>query len=158
MTVLRYFDALAGAGKTFALVREADRLARLGHKVLFVQPTRYLIDRTIDEEVAPLTPSYPVRAIHGGTNPDKVVAETVRHFQAAEQGIGEVLFVTHTAFLRLPYVERRDRWHVLIDEVPTVDVYESLALPDTHDLLTPYLDLVPGGPAYGLLVTREGAR
>ena len=33
----RYFDALAGAGKTHALVHHADRLAQAGEPVLFVQ-------------------------------------------------------------------------------------------------------------------------
>src|SRR5215218_824264 len=65
--IIRYFDALAGAGKTRALALYADRLARHGYKVLFVQPTMHLIDKTIEEELRPLTPEYPFKAIHSGT-------------------------------------------------------------------------------------------
>ena len=91
---IRYFDALAGAGKTHALAHYADRLARAGDKVLFVQPSKLLIDKTVSSEITPLEPRYGVNAIHGGTS-QNVVRSIVEHFVAAEAGQGEVLFITH---------------------------------------------------------------
>lgn len=153
-----YFDALAGAGKTRALAHEADRLARRGYKVLFVQPTKHLITRTIADELQPLAPTYPIRAIHGDAPlaTDTVVAEAVTHFRAAKPEVGEVLFLTHAAFFRLPHIHRRAAWVLLMDEVPQVDVFEALHLPDTYYLLTEHLVLQPHGPVYGLLA--EAAR
>ena len=153
---IRYFDALAGAGKTRALARHSDHLAGLGHKVLFAQPSKLLIDKTIEKELLPLDPSYPVRAIHGDTGPG-VIASIVAHFQQTEDG-GEVLFITHSAFMSLPYIEKKGSWHLIMDEVPQVDVFKELKLPDTHHLLTPYLDLLPWDAAYSRLVAKEDAR
>ncbi len=148
-----YFDALAGAGKTRALAREADRLARFGFKVLFVQPTKHLIDKTIEDELLPLDPPYPCRAIHGDADLEgaSVVGEIVGHFQDAEAGRGEVLFITHAALLRVPYLEKKNRWHLIMDEVPQADVFEEKNLTDTHDLILPLLTLLPSGPVYGRL-------
>jgi hypothetical protein len=154
---IHYFDALAGAGKTRALARHSDRIARRGHKVLFAQPTKHLITKTIEDELEPLHPSYPVRAIHGDTDPGGVIAKIVAHFQQTVDG-GEVLFITHSAFMSLPYIEKKSHWHLIVDEVPEVDVFSDLRLPDNHHLITPYLDLMPCDAAYGLLVAKEDAR
>lgn len=149
---IEFFDALAGAGKTRALARYADRLARRGQKVLMVQPTKHLIDTTIADELGPLDPPYRYRAIHGDANPaGSVVGEIVAHFQAAAQDEGEVLFITHAAFFRVPFLQRKGDWVLIMDEVPQVDVFEEWNLPDTHDLILPLLTLEPGGPVYGRL-------
>lgn len=157
--VIRTFNAPAGSGKTRACARHADRLARLDHKVLFVQPSKLLITKTIADELLPLAPAYPVTALHGGTVAPAagVTKAIVAHFQNAVQDRGEVLFITHAAFLLIPYIERKADWVLIMDEVPQVDVFEELNLPETHHLLTPLLTLVPGGAAYGRLVTVEDA-
>ncbi|WP_169728793.1 DEAD/DEAH box helicase family protein [Salinarimonas rosea] len=155
---IHYFNALAGAGKTRALARYADRLARRNQKVLFVQPTKLLIDKTIADELRTLDPPYQIRAIHGDTEPDAVVGEIVRHFQDAESAVGEVLFVTHAGFLLIPFIQRKREWVLIMDEVPAVDVFRELTLPETHELITPHLALVSTGAAYGLLVEKEDVR
>jgi hypothetical protein len=141
------FDAPAGAGKTHALARRADRLARFGQKVLFVQPTKHLITKTIADELRPLDPTYAIRAIHGGCTPNSksVIAEIVAHFQATPADHGEIVFITHAAFLLIPYIQRKADWFLIMDEVPQVDVFEELSLPDTHHLITPFMTMVPGG-------------
>jgi len=150
-----YFDALAGAGKTRALALYADRLARRGQKVFFIQPSKLLINKTIEDELLPLEPPYSVKPIHGGTDleTDSVVADLVAHFQQTPPG-GEVLFATHAAFMRLPYIENRGDWVLIVDEVPQVDVFEEKKLSETHHLITGDLALVPEGPRYGRLVTK----
>lgn len=153
---IHYFDALAGAGKTHALALYADRLACRGQKVLFIQPTKHLITKTIEGELQPLDPAYPIRPIHGDTD-TAVIQEIVAHFRTTGDG-GEVLFITHAAFQRLPYVNKRDCWHLIMDEVPQVDVFKELNLPESHLLITPFLDLLPFDAAYGLLVEKGNAR
>jgi reverse gyrase len=155
---IHILDAPAGSGKTRALARRSHYLAGISYKVLFVQPTRHLITKTIADELQPLNPTYPVRAIHGGNRISKsVIADIVAHFQKADPGSGEVLFITHAAFLLIPYIERKADWNLIVDEVPQVDCFEELRLPNTHHLITPFLELVPSGAAYGRLVSREDA-
>jgi len=60
---IEFFDALAGAGKTRALARYADRLARRGQKVLFVQPTKHLIDKTIGVTLKDFTHTRPRQSL-----------------------------------------------------------------------------------------------
>lgn len=151
-----YFDALAGAGKTRALARHADRLARRSLKVVIVQPTMHLIDKTLADELLPLDPTYACCAIHGGTvfRGASVVGTIVAHFQEAEPGQGEVLLITHAALMRAPYLHRKGDWHLIMDEVPQVDVFEELPLPDTGHLILPHLSFTPEGPVYGRLDAR----
>ncbi len=154
---INFLDSLAGSGKTRALARYADRIARRGHKVLFVQPTKHLIEKTIAEELQPLDPSYPILAIHSDTarRTNSVVGDIVNHTRSTARDAGEILFITQTAFFRLPYIERRSDWVLLMDEVPQVDVFEEFPLPETHHLITAHLTVVPGGPVYGFLVANE---
>lgn len=143
-----YFDAPAGAGKTHVLVEHAHRMAQQGQKVLFVQPSRELISRTITETLEPLGPTYLYRVIHGDTDAN-VTATIVRHFRDTTRYQGEILFITHAAFLRLPFLERASNWTVIVDELLQVDLFESFNIPDTHQLLTDALTFVPGASGYG---------
>ena len=154
---INFLDSLAGSGKTRALARYADRIARRGHKVLVVQPTKHLIEKTIAEELQPLDPSYPIRAIHSDTalETNSVVGDIVDHTRSTARDAGEILFITHAAFFRLPYIERKGDWVLLMDEVPQVDVFEEFNLPETHHLITAHLTVVPGGPVYGFLVAND---
>lgn len=54
--------------------------------------------------------------------------------------------------MQLPYIEQKDRWRLIMDEMPQVDVHKELRLPDTHRLITSHLSLIPHNPAYGHLV------
>jgi hypothetical protein len=157
---INFLDSLAGSGKTRALARYADRIARRGHKVLFVQPTKHLIEKTIADELRPFDPHYPIRAIHSDTalETDSVVGDIVDHTRSTARDAGEILFITQAAFFRLPYIERRGDWVLLMDEVPQVDVFEEFPLPETHHLITAHLTVVPGGPVYGFLVANENFR
>lgn len=153
---IKYFNALAGAGKTRALARYADRLARQGFKALIVQPTMHLIDKTLTDELLSLDPSYPCSAIHRGTvfGGASVVGAIVAHFQEAEPKQGQILLITHAALMRAPYLHRKADWHLIVDEVPQVDVFEELPLPDTGHLILPHLSFTPEGPVYGRLEAR----
>lgn len=156
-TIIKYVDALAGAGKTYELARYAHKLALRGRKVLFVQPTKLLIDKTIAKEMAPLTPTVRVKAIHQDTVLSGSVASAiVDHFKNTKPG-GEVLFVTHMSFLRDPYLHRKGDWIVICDEVPDIDVCPDFDVPHTHGLITPYLETVKvQGPHWRIVPTKDG--
>jgi superfamily II DNA or RNA helicase len=151
---IRLFNALAGAGKTYSLARHAHKLAEGGKKVLFIQPTKLLISKTIEDEIDGLDPSYPIHPIHGGET-SSVVRTLVQHFKDATPDEGEIVFATHSAFFRLPYFHRRGDWTLIVDEVPSVDVFEEFRLVDTHDIITPFITLKPEGAVYGRLLEKD---
>lgn len=148
-----YIDALAGAGKTYAIVRLAHQMVqRRGAKVLIVQPSRLLITRTVRDELRHLVPIRH-RVIHGETN-KAVIAEIVRHLNAADDE-PELLFITQAAFFALPFFANRDRWTVIFDEVPQVTGFEEFNLPDNHALLFPHLRVEDEDGRYGLVTPRD---
>ena len=73
--IFYYVDGPCGSAKTYAAVRYAHGLARLGEKVLFVQPSIFLINQTLTD-LASLTPEVRFRAIHGETS-DRVIADII---------------------------------------------------------------------------------
>lgn len=152
---IHYLNALAGAGKTRAFVRYADRLARKGLKTLIVQPTRHLIDKTVVDELGQIAPSYPVTCFYRDRVSGSVVGAIVQHMKQAKPGQGEIVFITHEAFVRLPYLHRKSDWVLLFDEVPAVDVFDPYKLPVTHSLITSHLALDVRGPAHARLRCRD---
>jgi len=128
-----FVDGPCGSAKTYAAVRYAHQLARLGKKVLFVQSSIFLINQTVND-LASLTPEVRFRAIHGETS-DRVIADTIEHFKHTTLD-GEILFITHSALMLLPYCHRRQDWHVIVDEIPQADWCAEFNVPRTHRLIT----------------------
>jgi len=153
---IQFLDALAGAGKTRALSRYAIQLATAGGHVLFVQPSKQLIDATIRCEFRDAPRSISVMAIHGG-NTRQVVQAIIQNSKENAAGNGAVLFITHAAFLRLSYIENRHQWHLIFDEVPTVDVPDPFNIAETHRMITDAVCFSPHDAAYGVITAREGA-
>lgn len=153
---IQYFDALAGAGKTRALVGYAKQLAHLGEHVLFAQPSRLLIDNTIVNEIGSVPATYKVSALHSGTTRE-VVKSIVQNTQADTGSKGEILFVTHEAFMQLPYIENKRNWHLLFDETPTIDLFEAINVPETHRIITDLIEIRAHDAAYGRLLPKDNA-
>ena len=130
--------ARAAARRRHAAVRHAHRLARLGKKVLFVQPSIFLINQTLND-LASLTPEVRFRAIHGETS-DRVIGDIIEHLKHTALD-GEILFITHAALMLLPYFHRRQDWHVIMDEIPQADWCAEFSMPDTHRLITDCFDV-----------------
>ena len=133
-----YVDGPCGSAKTYAAVRHAHRLARLGKKILICQPSIFLINQTL-ADLASLTPEVRFRAIHGETS-DRVIGDIIEHLKHTALD-GEILLVTHAALMLLPYVHRRQEWHVIMDEIPQCDWCSEFNVPDTHRLITDCFDV-----------------
>ena len=142
--ILYFVDGPCGSAKTYAAARYAHRLARLGKKVLFVQPSIFLISQTLND-LASLTPEVRIKAIHGETS-DRVIGDIVEHLKHTALD-GEILFITHSALMLLPYFHRRQDWHVIMDEVPQADWCAEFSVPDTHRLITDCFAVNPEAPS-----------
>ena len=71
---------------------------------------------------------------------------------------GHVLFITHSAFWRLPFIPRRENLHLIIDEATSVHEFFDLCVPDHHQLLTDHVSTHAKGARYGeMTVKNEGA-
>jgi hypothetical protein len=101
--------------------------------VLIAQPSIFLISQTLDE-CAKLTPQVRLRAIHG-ENSDRVIADVIDHSKHTSQE-GEILLVTHSALMLLPYFHRKQQWHLILDEIPQADWCAEFNIPHTHRLIT----------------------
>lgn len=140
--IVHYVDGLCGSAKTYEAIRHAHRLARLGKKVLFVQPSIFLINQTVNG-LASLTPEVRFRAIHGETS-DRVIADIINHAKHTAMD-GEVLFITHSALMLLPYLHRKSDWHLVLDEIPQADWCAEFNVPRTHRLITDCIAVDPEG-------------
>ena len=139
--IIHYVDGPCGSAKTFAAIRHAHRLAQMGKKVLFVQPSIFLINETLKDFANLMPQDVRHRAIHGETS-NRVIADVVDHLTHTRLD-GEVLFITHSAFMRLPYMHRKQDWHVLVDEIPSADWCGEFTLPNTHALITDCFTIEP---------------
>jgi hypothetical protein len=142
--IFYYVDGLCGSAKTYAAVRYAHGLARLGKKVLFVQPSIFLINQTLTD-LASLTPEVRFRAIHGETS-DWVIADIIEHTKHTLSD-GEILFITHSALMLLPFFHRRQDWHVIMDEIPQADWCTEFSIHDHHRLITDCFAVDPEAPS-----------
>ena len=127
--VIYTVDCVAGAGKTYAAVDHSARLAGLGRKTVIAQPSALLIDQTFDDFRA-RHPAVPVTQITSATHPNRVTSSIIAHCKAAALIAGEVLLITHSALMRLPYVHRKDDWTLIVDEAPSLtSAYEFSDIP-----------------------------
>src|SRR6266511_5391578 len=113
--MVRYISAPCGAGKTKQIVNRACQLARDHQRVIVLQPTKNLIEKTIQQE---LMAHYFVPT-HYGFHEDKVSGSVARaltrYFNEAEDG-GQIIFATHQVFPYIPYFANKRDWHLIVDE------------------------------------------
>src|SRR5579872_2484112 len=99
---IKYIDALAGAGKTHALLEIVHFLSFLNEIVLVVQPTRELIDRSVSDYRRRFKTTR-VKTIYSDGQNCSVVDQIMGYLKNPEPGIP--LFITQIAFLRIPFLE-----------------------------------------------------
>ena len=91
---VHYFSAPCGSGKTYTIVHQAIRKANEGGRVLILQPTKELIERTVQRELLTQKyhPSYTI--FHGDKVSGSVASQLAAHLkQSRDQG--QIVFATH---------------------------------------------------------------
>lgn len=123
-----YFIApfLAGAGKTYRNIDCAVEQAKNGERILIAQPTLELIKETVKDQKH--------REIHGYSRLEGIDVEQI-HSQNSEPGQnvatrliaalkeagpGKIIFITHATLLNLHFVPTNKKWHLYVDEVPSI--------------------------------------
>jgi hypothetical protein len=138
---INYCSAPCGSGKTYQLVKSACRLANSGEIVLFLQPTKELIDRTIGQELLRRQKPPPHEKIYGESKASSVARRLTEYFKHPMDG-GHIVFATHQVLPFVPFWANQNHLHILIDEELQVVKHGCFQIPNTHQLITNciYLD------------------
>jgi hypothetical protein len=154
MTKIFTVDALAAAGKTFASIKYVTAQVRGGERFIITVPSIKLMDQVkIDYEKAGCARIIAYHSEDG--SPETVSSRLTRHFKDCTHDVGEIVLVTFAAFERLPYIERRADWHLIIDEVPQIVFHERFSLLENRDKLLELFTEVPFNAAYTMLHASE---
>ena len=151
MQIIKNVDALAGAGKTRGACSYALKQAHKGEKVAFVQPTTELIQDTLIALLQMGHAGIKITEITSRSHAYRVHEALTQHLNRSQDGLGEILLITHAAFLNLTYFHKRERWTLIIDELPTVVDDLTLKVPEEHKRLTDQLSLAQFSPTYSRL-------
>src|ERR1700675_2477134 len=137
-----YFcSAPCGSGKTYSLIQRACDWAETGRRILVLQPTKELIDKTVGREL--LTRPNPPRhkVFHGGVVSGSVAAALTDHLKQHADDEGQIAFATHQVLPYIGFWANKKTWNVFIDEELQVVRHNSYDVPDTHRLITDLIGL-----------------
>lgn len=152
--VIHTVNALCGSGKTYQAIRWAIQQALNGERILFVQPTKLLIEQSYQDAMSlPEAKSINVKRIHGDAkNTDQnTIAEIIDYLKQPAPPVGTILFITHQSFTTMKYFHNRSDWTVICDEVlPVFELFEK-NLRSNHTLITSVVDAIEYDPNYLVL-------
>jgi hypothetical protein len=158
MTKIYTVDALSGSGKTYAAIRYAVERARIYEKFVIVQPSKDLIQQSYkdclsvkDEQKANISVNWIDSDARRKTS---VQGEIINHLKA-DNTRGEILFITHAAFLAMPNWRYAHNWNVLFDELPVVDKEFTRNVPTSHPIVTDHISADSDGSDYYQLMAKD---
>lgn len=144
-------DALCGSGKSYQAMRVAVEEASKDQRVCVLQPTIDLLEQNYrDAQALFQATSVTITPIHcKDSNSNWVVSSRIMDYlkRPAPNG-GDILLITHAAFLSLPYFHREQDWILICDEVPEVCYLYEENLRDTHFLITDAVDVKVANTQY----------
>lgn len=134
-----YVSGPCGSGKTYALgqyIKEAS----VNRKFIIAVPSKVLADQTeIQLNLQGLTNVCKVYSDECEKSPVSSVIQTAIE-QVNELGHG-VIICTQEGFRRVKFIENRDEWVLIIDEIPTVNEFYAPCLPYWHIVLTRCMEI-----------------
>jgi hypothetical protein len=152
--IVRYISARCGAGKTKQIINRACELARHHKRVIVLQPTKQLIERTVQQELRThrFAPNYYV--FHEDTVTGSVAREITRFLNETEDA-GQIIFATHQVLPYIPYFANKHDWHLIVDEEMQILRYRCHRIPKTHGLITDDIELADYNSIYSQVVSRN---
>lgn len=156
-----FVDPVTGAGKTrgaywFAAANPTENFC-------FVVKSIELIDRTIDaiKQDKELNEKFPdvakrIRYFHSGVGCQSVTSQITEYLKTMPHGM--IAFVTHAAWQMLPDFHRKDRWHLIVDEVMQATYHETFTLvyEEHRPLLVDRLRVTVQDEKYSHVEARDG--
>jgi hypothetical protein len=155
-----------GGGKTRGTIRWViGKAATIGQCCIVSQPTTYLMDQTLGEaeefraEFDPLHPIQRViiKVIHGdnktGTSVKGDILNFLRGHKASDGAF--VLLITHAALLALDWIPNNAKIYAVVDEAPTANYSEELAIGEHRHYLVDNVDVLDAGPSYVQLAVKN---
>jgi hypothetical protein len=130
-------------------------MAQERRRVLILQPTIELIERTIERELR-TRPNAPTHYVfHGGTVHNRSVAAELSDFSRGADIDGSLVFATHQVLPHIPFLAEKHLWDVLVDEELQSHQCHSHDIPETHHLITDYLELEPFNSIYSRVKVKD---
>ncbi len=151
---IKYSSAPCGSGKTRQLVNRACELVERGHKVILLQPTRELIDKTVQDELLSRSSPPLHKVFHQGVIGGSVSKALADDLQGGSD-VPRIVFATHHVLPHIKHFGDKSEWHLLIDEEMQVIRYAQHRLPRTHNLITEHLAVTATDAIYGV-VSQKG--
>ncbi len=152
-----FCSAPCGSGKTYQLIKSACQLANGGETVLFLQPTKELIDKTIEEQLASVSCPPSFERFYGGPAGHSVARQLTEYLKKP-MDCGQIVFATHQAMPHVLFWPNQDRLPVFIDEELQVVKHGYFRIPNTHELITKYLDLAFHDAIYSRVIVNDRAK
>ena len=133
---ISYVDAECGRGKTYSTCQWIKQVAGMLNQ-MYIAPTTALLEQTA-AQLEKLRLPYTIISHKNVTG--SVRREVMDHLKNCKSS-GNILLVTWSAYVNLPYFHRRENWAIYIDEIPQVDQFYSPLIPHNQHYLTDYLSL-----------------
>jgi hypothetical protein len=136
------------------LIEAACRIANQGEIVLFVRPTKELIDKTIAEQLSRQQNPPAHEAFYGSSLGRSVAWELTEHLKDPPDG-GHIIFATHQVLPFVRFWPNQSRLHVFIDEELQVVKHGSFKIPHTHKIITDCIELEAYHAIFGRVIISD---
>ena len=137
--IIYYVDGLCGSGKTFGLGRYIQQ-SRLHQKIIITTPSKALADQ-IHTQLNGLGISNCHKIYSSDDRSANVPAQVMAAIKIIN-GFGQgVIICTQQVFPNIHFIENREEWVLVVDEIPKVDQFDAPALPYNHGLISQYINI-----------------
>jgi len=150
---IHFCSAPCGSGKTYQLIETAFRIANQGEIVLFLQPTKELIDKTIADQL-PRSSRPPHQTFYGSSIGNSVARRITKYLENPMDG-GHIVFATHQVLPFVRFWPNQSRLHVFIDEELQIVKHGCFQIPHTHWRITDCIELEPYDAVYGRVIIND---
>lgn len=135
--IINYVTGLAGSAKTHSAVTWSLQEARKDAKIMFAQPTKELNHETLLMLKAQGCSDVKITVINSDDYEERVKRSIISHLiESAAEETGEILLITQSAWLTLPHFQGKEKWMVIVDEIPMPVFDISRNIPENHHYIT----------------------
>lgn len=137
-------NALCGSGKSYQAMRVAVEEAAKDQRVCVLQPTIDLLKQNYNDAMGLFNATgITIQPIHCKDDvvDSYVTGRIMEYLKRPAPNGGDILLITHAAFLALPYFHREQDWIIICDEIPEACYLFEENLRDTHFLITDAVDV-----------------